>query len=469
MATLETTERRARASPSNDPRRAYGRGRSRVAANMTPNVSPAGGLPPSLSNEANVIPYLNARSGWSPSIIVTPGGGPGGDGGDYGSNTPNSATQGINEALQSCAKAGGVVVVQAGNYALKGTLTIPSNVALVLQGATLTAGVSLPNMIVFKNNASLVGYGTIDGNRLAGTIVYMATGGRLVGFGGVLLIQKNAFGQKYFCGINISNCTDVEVSHLSLFETSIGVNGLIRGSFTDLRVTIATDLAANVQNRRPIYVVANAGPTSFLKFSRVHVDGGNAQSETLMAFDGGEHGPITNCSVSDCSWDNALANSVADGLDVVGCDGVTVTGCVTSRVCDGISVCGASNVTLVSNVARMCSASGLSLGDGSIVAVTKRLMVTGNVCVSNGTKPGGSLSSKTGIAVISAPGSTTSDIMIVGNICVDEGKGIQLYGVYIDTIPSNVYTNANHLRGNGTAGYHYAGANATVTVQNNLI
>jgi len=435
---------------------------------MTPNVNPAGGLPPNLSAESNVMPYLNARAGWAPAVIVSSGGGPGGDGGDFGPNTPNSVTQGINEACQSLAKAGGVVVVQSGSYALKGTVTIPTNVTLALNGAALTASVSLPNMIVFKNNASLVGSGTLNGNRLAGTVVFMAAGGRLVGSGGVLQIANNAFGQNYFTGINITNCSDVEVSHVSLFDTSIYVNGLNRGAFTDLRITIAHDLGANPQNRRPFYIVANAAPTSFLKISRVHIDGGGVQSVSLMAFDGGEHGPILNCSVSDSSWDNPLPNSVADGLDVVGCDGFTVTGCITSRVCDGISVCGSTNVTMVGNVARLCTASGLSLGDGSIVAVTKRLMVTGNTCVSNGANVKGSPSSRSGIACISAAGSTTSDILISGNMCTDEGKGFQLYGVYIDGLATNVTTNLNHLRGNVTTHYQHAGPDPTVTAGNNI-
>ena len=435
---------------------------------MTPNLSATGGLPPNLSAESSVLPYLNARMGWAPSVVVTPGGGPGGDGGDFGSNTPNTATQGINEALQSVAKTGGVVVVQMGSYGLKATVTIPINVALVLNGATLTAGVTLPNLVVFKANASLVGYGTINGNRQAGTVVFLAAGGRLVGSGGVLTIANNAFGQNYFTGINITNCSDVEVSNVTLVNTSMYVNGVTRGAFSDIHVLITADLGANAQNTRPVYIVANAAPTTFLKFTRVHVDGGGVQHISLMAFDGGQHGPIQNCTVTDCSFDHALDGSVADGLDVVGCDGVTVTGCFSSRVCDGISVCGSQNVALTSNVMKLCSASGISLADGSILATTKYITVIGNICVSNGTKPTCPPNAKTGIASISKAGSVTSDLVIVGNICGDEGKGFQQYGVYLDGTPTNVLTRHNNLHGNGTAGYAYAGANSTVTVADNI-
>jgi hypothetical protein len=435
---------------------------------MTPNVNPAGGLPPNINAEANVLPYLNARVGWAPSVVVTPGGGPGGDGGDFGSNTPNSATQGINEALQSVSRAGGVVVVQTGNYTLKGGLTIPSNVALVLQGATLTASVSVPNMIVLKNNSSLIGYGTLNGNRLAGTVVYFATGARLMGVGGVITIANNAFGQPYFAGINLTNCTDVVVSNVALVNTSFSANGVTRGSFTDIRVTITTNLGANVQNTRPVYVIANAAPSAFLKFARVHIDGGGVQNVSLMAFNGGEQGPIQNCSVTDCSFDHALDGSVADGLDVVGCDGTTVQGCFSSRVCDGISVCGSVNVALLSNVMKSCSASGISLADGSILATTKRITVVGNVCVSNGTKPDCPPNEKTGIASISKAGSVTSDIVIVGNTCQDEGRGIQQYGIYLDGTPTNVISALNNLHGNKASPYTYAGGDRSVTAGNNI-
>jgi len=435
---------------------------------MTPNLNPVGGLPPNLNAETNVMPYLNARVGWAPSVVVTPAGGPGGDGGDYGSNTPNSVTQGINEALQSVAKSGGVVAVQTGSYAIKGPVTIPSNVSLVLNGATLTAGVAMPNMIVMKNNSSIVGYGAINGNRLAGTVVYFATGGRLMGSGGVITIANNAFGQPYFAGVNLTNCTDVVVSNIALVNTSFSANGVTRGSFTDIRVTITQNLGANVQNTRPVYVIANAAPSAYLKFARVHIDGGGVQNVSLMAFNGGEKGPILNCSVTDCSFEHALDGSVADGLDVVGCDGTTVQGCFSTGVCDGISVCGSVNVALVSNVMKYCSASGISLADGSILATTKRITVVGNICCSNGTKPDCPPNAKTGIASISKAGSVTSDIVIIGNTCQDEGKGIQQYGIYLDGTPTNVVSAFNNLHGNRTSPYAYAGADRSVTAGNNI-
>ena len=435
---------------------------------MTPNVNPQGGLPPGISAEANVLPYLNARTGWAPSVVVSPGGGPGGDGGDFGSGTPGTVTQGINEALQSVASTGGVVVVQRGSYAVKATITIPTNVTLVLQGATLTAAVSLPNMVVFKPNATVIGFGTINGNRLAGTVVFMATGGRVVGSGGVLTVANNAFGQPYFAGITLSNCTDVEVSHVTLIDTALFVNGVSRGAFTDIRVQITTNLGANPQVTRPVYIIANAAPSSYLKFARVHVEGGGVQNVSLFVFNGGQHAPIQNCSVTDCSFDHALDGSVADGLDVVGCDSVTVTGCFGSRVCDGISVCGSTNVTLTGNVMHFCSAAGISLADGSILATTKYITVTGNICVSNGTKPTCPPPGKAGITSLSKPGSVTSDLLIVGNICGDQGKGTQQYGVYLDGTPTNVVIAYNNLHGNGTAGYAYAGTNATVSSSNNL-
>jgi len=435
---------------------------------MTPNASPAGGSPPSTAADASVHPYPGVRAGGAPSVVVTPGGGPGGDGGDFGARTPGTVTQGINEALQSVAQTGGVVLVKQGSYAIKATVTIPANVALVVQGATLTAAVSLPTMVVFKNNASLTGAGTIDGNRLAGTVVFMATGGRVVGSGGTLTVANNAFGQHYFAGITGSNCSDIEVSKVTLVNTSLFMNGVTRSAFTDVRVQITADLGANLQVTRPVYIIANSAPSSFLKFTRVHVDGGGVQNVSLFSFNGGQFRPIQNCSLTDCSFVNGLENGMVDGLDVVGCDGVTVTGCFASRVNDGISVCDATNVLLTANVMRSCFAAGISLADGAILATTRYVTVVGNICVSNGTKPTCPPPGKAGITSLSKAGSVTSDLLIVGNICGDQEKGTQQYGVYLDGAPTNVVTAYNNLHGNGTGGYAYAGAHPTVTNNNNL-
>jgi len=298
--------------------------------------------------------------------------------------------------------------------------------------------------------------------------VFMAAGGRFVGTGGILTVANNAFGQHYFAGITISNCSDVEVSNVTLIDTSLFVNGVTRGAFTDIRVQINTNLGANLQITRPVYILANSAPSSFLKFTRIHVDGGGVQNVSLFVFNGGEHAPIRSCSVTDCSFDHAWDGSVADGLDVCGCDGITVTGCYGSRVCDGISVCGSVNVTLTANVMQFCSAAGISLADGSILATTKYVAVVGNVCVSNGTKPTCPPPGKAGITSLSKAGSVTSDLLIIGNICGDQGKGTQQYGVYLDGTPTNVVTAYNNLHGNGTAGYGYAGANPTVIRNNNL-
>lgn len=82
-------------------------------------LNPTTGIPPNIDNVAQVMPYLNARSGGSSYVVVSPNGGPGGDGGDYGPNTPNTQTSGIQEALS----AGSTVRLLAGRYTLHRPLT----------------------------------------------------------------------------------------------------------------------------------------------------------------------------------------------------------------------------------------------------------------------------------------------------------------------------------------------------------
>lgn len=76
-----------------------------------------------------------------PFVLVTPNGGTGtgSDGGDFGSKTPGTSTNGLQEALNQIATSGGTVYVAAGSYTLsKGVVNTGSNQVVNLDpGAVL--------------------------------------------------------------------------------------------------------------------------------------------------------------------------------------------------------------------------------------------------------------------------------------------------------------------------------------------
>ena len=125
-------------------------------------LNPANGLPPGIDGVANGVAWMNAKSAWLPSVVVTPDGGPGGDGGDYGSHTPGTQTCGIQEAINRVAQQGGgtVSLNPTGIFNYSAQITIPAGVSLqsdMRAGESPPAGTGYPVLVLGKSYLNFTG------------------------------------------------------------------------------------------------------------------------------------------------------------------------------------------------------------------------------------------------------------------------------------------------------------------------
>lgn len=131
------------------------------------SLNPTNGLPPNIDQMANALNWINAKSAWHPAVVVTPDGGPGGDGGDYGSHTPGTQTNGIQEALNRISQQGGgtVWLNPTGLFNYSTQIVIPPYVSLqsdMRGGESQPAGAGYPVLVLGKSYLNYTGPSTVQ-------------------------------------------------------------------------------------------------------------------------------------------------------------------------------------------------------------------------------------------------------------------------------------------------------------------
>jgi hypothetical protein len=130
-------------------------------------LNPTNGLPPNIDGMANGVAWMNAKGAWLPTVVVTPGGGPGGDGGDYGSQTPGTQTNGIQEAINYISQQGGgtVWLNPTGVFNYSAQIIIPPYVSIqsdMRAGESQPAGTGYPVLVLGKSYLNFTGPSTVQ-------------------------------------------------------------------------------------------------------------------------------------------------------------------------------------------------------------------------------------------------------------------------------------------------------------------
>ena len=293
-------------------------------------LNPTAGLPPNIDLLQNVLPYLNARSGWSPAITVSPNGGPGGDGGDFGPNTPGTTTAGWQEAETYLYNmGGGTIFAIKATYNITGQLVFYSGVTIFGNGATI---VSSHGGSAFITNANAIFYRTsirdmtLDGGGVASQILTITSAQRSEFYN--IMVQNGSNGI-----LITANAALTGPESILNATTTFCRFGFHANNITGIGLTLYGLSATNPVTDCDFYFVLfeNIGGTGFYaqqwcdsnKIGRMEI--GLYAANAIGAAFGSSTNGVYNYAVDQLTVDNYfVANTGCIGLQLNGSQGIII-------------------------------------------------------------------------------------------------------------------------------------------------
>lgn len=383
----------------------------------------------------------------SDSIVVSPRGIANGtstiinDGAPFGPDTGTTATSGIQEAVTYAGGAGiKTVKLLAGTFVVKllsaatNAILVPANVIVELDEATVqvnSASSTMTNLFNFGSASALLGVGTLDGSSTSITtnlITLTSASGSVVD--GLITLQNAVV------GVFVSAGKSIAVRRVQPIFCSIVVDSTADVTLADIYLSLN---AAGPLTNFPVkvYTSGSTNPTNVV-IQNVVVDGGSAYTGALMNIHGANNVLVSNCTLLNTS------NSAGDGLGIIQCFAVTVTGVVVQGCYYGIKVfgSGSSNFTAATlqgcNVSQ-CHGPGIVIGDPTTASTspTADVSVVGCVAFGNGLSGLLAANARAGILVIASGATTVSHVIVKGCVCISNLTYTQRYGVSLVTASSS--------------------------------
>jgi len=358
--------------------------------------------------EAYSFPSYNARTY----------GGAKGDGTD--------ATTAIQAALTD--GAGGHVVIPPGSYGVSGTLNVPADTTVTLQGATITALASLANGIFMPNGEGITFQGryTYNGNAKATDFIHGSPGAhylRHTAYGTVSGIPTPNY------WINLTGCNHPTVAGKLKTIDSPAVR-IDRSSHVEV-IGLRPGPYSLTLGNNPVIAVEDfiANGVEDVLILGCHVDGGSqlagyAGIVVGQAFGGGTH--LENARVIGCSVKNTTGGS--DGIDFVQVDNGAIVACHVIGTNNGIDVAGCNFIGVSASTAKNCRSAGFQCGDITVAFQTN--VVTYTDCIAIACGIGGQVDFTAAGFVILAPAATSTNLVTLANcIGYNAGNAAMKYGV----------------------------------------
>ncbi|MEM3671456.1 MAG: hypothetical protein QW767_06920 [Thermoprotei archaeon] len=327
------------------------------------------------------------------------------------------------------ASRGGSVVFSNTSFPLSGSLLVGSNTTVYFNGSTIVMA-SPPKFNrglfnVYGSQVNVEGIAAVKAQNVSGVYVFDVFNSSQVNLN--IKLNASGFARKlpdswasYY--VNLFNSTDVEVSGGIRGHSGdlVQLNSGYNVSITGLLASYMSDTDSSVVN-----VFDQAGRLSDVTLSNIVIEGGGELSVTPIVVYGYANSSLSQVHIDNVSVSRTRGN--ADGVDVIGAVGVTVSGSRFYYTNVGLSVV-SSDVYATRIGGSYDRAPSVEVGDPVENMTVSNVTVADSYAYGCGVGNYAGSVAAAGFAVYGFPGKGTVNVTFTGDLSEPAWPRGQLYG-----------------------------------------